>query len=195
LAGVALIIFVKNPIAGQVKTRIAASIGNEKALDIYHKLVEHTFNITSEITVNRFVFYSDFIDHDDIWHDSLFEKHLQKGSDLGARMEHAFTTILSQHEKVLIIGSDCKELEVSHIQQSIEKLEHHDLVFGPAEDGGYYLMGMKKLYNFLFQDIIWSGPEVYNVSLERAKENELAIGILPVLSDVDYIEDWEKYTK
>lgn len=191
----AIIIFVKNPVAGKVKTRIAASVGDEKALEIYHKLVAHTCEIIAQVPVDRFVFYSDFIDDDDLWDRTLFQKRLQEGTDLGSRMKAAFSDILNDYNKVVIVGSDCIELHESHILLAIDKLLYHDLVFGPAEDGGYYLMGMKNLHPFLFENIRWSEPEVFATSMDRAKENELAIGLLPVLSDVDFIEDWEKHMK
>ncbi|MEP6628230.1 MAG: DUF2064 domain-containing protein, partial [Ginsengibacter sp.] len=103
----ALIIFVKNLVKGQVKTRLAATLGNEQAMGIYQKLVTHTHDAVQSFTADKFVFYSTFIE-DDIWQNNLFNKEIQTGSDLGERMKHAFTSVFEKgYQKAIIIGTDC----------------------------------------------------------------------------------------
>ena len=145
-----LIIFVKNAVKGKVKTRLAATIGDEKALEIYQILVQHTFDITIALPVNKAVFYSDFL-QEDIWSPAFYENFVQSGTDLGERMYQAFQQgFATGYEQVCIIGSDCYELTEQIIQQAFEKLELTDVVIGPAEDGGYYLLGMKGLHETIF---------------------------------------------
>ena len=145
----ALIIFTRNPELGKCKTRLAKTIGDEAALRIYIFLVEHTDKIARSLPdADLRVYFSDFIGEDNhYWHSNLFSKHLQHGEDLGVRMERAFTeTFNAGYEKVVIIGSDLYDLGVSDLAAAFDALESHEAVLGPASDGGYYLLGLKKLY-------------------------------------------------
>lgn len=157
----ALIIFIKNPIKGQVKTRIARTMGDEQALDIYLALSKITrenalalkstnlddvnFDVDSQILRGPrcYVFYSDFIETDDEWSNIYFDKQLQTGQDLGKRMLNAFDFVLKKHASACIIGSDCPTLSVEILRQSFDKLADFDCVLGPSTDGGYYLLGLK----------------------------------------------------
>ena len=141
----ALIIFTRNPELGKCKTRLAKSIGDENALEIYKFLLQHTANVAKEVTADKFVFYSENIIENDIWETSVFNKELQNGLDLGERMQNAFSLLFSKgYKKVLIIGSDLYDLEANLVNNAYKNLNEHDVVIGPAEDGGYYLLGMKK---------------------------------------------------
>ena len=105
-----LIIFVKNPQLGKVKTRLAATIGDHRALEVYVKLLKHTVAITRELEVDKVVFYSEFIDKNDLWHNSVFLKQLQSAEDLGLKMMAAFDWgFQSGYQEICIIGSDCLE--------------------------------------------------------------------------------------
>ena len=116
----ALIIFAKNPVYGKVKTRLAATIGNEQALFIYHQLINHTINITSQISVDKIVCYSDEIDENDNWDNRIYQKELQHGNDLGERMKNAFkSSFTAGYEQAIIIGTDCIELSESYYQQRV----------------------------------------------------------------------------
>lgn len=184
-----LIIFVKNPILGKVKTRLAATLGHEKALEIYQVLLQRTFNVTITLSVNKAVYYSDYI-QEDIWSPPFYDKYVQSGNGLGDRMHHAFNQgFEGGFEQVCIIGSDCYELTEEIIQQAFEKLDSTDVVIGPAEDGGYYLLGMKALHTSFFQGKNWSTNSVLSDTLNNIKDSGLTVALLPELTDVDDEKD------
>jgi len=189
-----VIVFVKNPEFGKVKTRLAATLGNEKALEIYLKLLHYTRAVLTEVKdTKKYVYYSSFIDTEDQWSNKIFEKRLQDQGDLGSRMTSAFHEVFKICNRVVIIGSDCPQLTSTHIEQAFQALESNDLVLGPSRDGGYYLLGMKKFYPELFQDIEWSTDTVFHETMRKAEKMELKVDRLEVLSDIDHAEDWEKY--
>lgn len=190
----ALIIFIRNPVLGKVKTRLAAGAGNEEALNIYKELLRHTRETASAVACTRYVFYSDFIDEQDEWPQTLFNKRLQQGTGLGEKMLLAFKEVLPNHSRAVIIGSDCYTLRTRHIETALEQLNSHDTVIGPAEDGGYYLLGMKQLLPFLFEAIQWSTAKVLAQTLARVKENNITVQLLEPLHDVDTLADWQKVT-
>ncbi len=190
----ALLIFIKNSELGKVKTRLAATVGNEQALKIYEELLRYTRQTTLEIPAARHLFYSDFLEKNDDWNIDFFQKSVQQGSDLGERMSNAFDFIFNQKfQKAVIIGSDCPTLTSEILHQAFTALDHCDLVVGPATDGGYYLLGMKKLHRALFQNIVWSSENVLSKTLRKAQELNLSTYQLASLPDVDYEEDWIKY--
>ena len=190
----ALIIFARNPVAGKVKTRLAATIGHEQALAIYKLLLAHTAETTKKVDCNRYVFYADEIGSADVWNDVFFRKQLQQGNDLGERMQLAFTELfLKGYKKVLIIGTDCFDLTAGIVEQAFEALENHEAVIGPSADGGYYLLGMKQLYPFLFIQKAWSTDLVYKATLTDFFNNNITYFTLPVLNDIDTEEDWAQY--
>lgn len=188
-----LIIFIKNPTPGKVKTRLATTLGDEAALDIYHKLSAHTREVASAIDFPRYLYYSDFIDWTDDWDNDLFVKRLQEGGDLGERMLNAFTETLRQHSPAMIIGSDCPLLTTGILQEAVNQLEKHPFVLGPALDGGYYLLGMHEPCPELYEAMEWSTDSVARVTLERIAERNQACYVLPPLPDVDEAADWERY--
>lgn len=188
----ALIIFVKNPVAGKTKTRLAKDVGNDRALAIYHSLLDYTRTVCSMVDADRFLFYSDQI-VDDKWPASHFIKEVQHGDNLGARMGNAFEHVLKKHDKVLIIGSDCPQLDLMTISNAYQQLESHDYVIGPSVDGGYYLFGMKAYSANVFHDIEWSTESVLSQTIDRIQQENKTYSLLQELSDVDYKEDWEKY--
>ncbi|HRI27834.1 MAG TPA: TIGR04282 family arsenosugar biosynthesis glycosyltransferase [Chitinophagales bacterium] len=186
-----LLVFVKNPIPGEVKTRIAATAGTQAALQIYQALLHHTHQITLPLPYRKQVFYSRFIPTADEWTNG-YEKYLQTGNYLGERMSHAFEQAFeSAANKALIIGSDCLQLTTLHIENAVKMLSNGaDVVIGPAADGGYYLLGMNWFYPTLLQGIAWSTEKVLQQTLHRAAELALTVQLLPALSDVDTYEDW-----
>lgn len=185
-----LIIFIKNPQKGKVKTRLAESIGDEQALNIYKELLCFTKSVTDRLNCHRQVWYSHFIGKDDLWTGAGYEKQLQKGKDLGERMKNAFQQAFNEgYKKVLIIGSDCPGLSKEIIQQAWDGLDENELVIGPSKDGGYYLLGMKPFYPELFDNKSWSTPSVLNETLKQADELGLSYRLLPELNDIDTKED------
>lgn len=182
----ALIIFVKNPIEGQVKTRLAKTIGNNAAVTVYKQLLQHTFSITRNLVVDKFVFYADSINNNDLWLGNIYQKQEQKGNDLGERMKNAFELIFnSGYEKTIIIGSDCYELTQQILEEAFDGLMIADAIIGPCNDGGYYLLGMKQLIPELFDGIQWSTDEVLITTKKVLQDLQLQFELLPTLNDVD----------
>ncbi len=185
-----LMIFAKNPELGKVKTRLAKTIGNEKALMIYLKLLEHTHAVADKVFADKAIFYSNKVQDFDILDYYKFPKFLQKGKDLGERMERAFGQAFAQnYDKVVIIGSDCIEINSAIIEDAFTALNDNNVVIGPAEDGGYYLLGMDRHYPHLFKNKIWSTPDVFLDTLLDLKKLKLSYSLLPTLSDVDEEKD------
>lgn len=196
----ALIIFVKNLVYGKVKTRLAAKVGYDKAFEIYKMLVTHTFDITNSLSCDKYIFYSDFIEKKDIWSRHNYIKILQEGNSLGERMQNAFSSLLEsrifneeKNYNVVIIGSDCAELTSLIIEKAFEALTKVDVVIGPAGDGGYYLLGLKKMDENLFRNIQWSTSSVLSETLAICAAKGLSFYILPLLNDIDEEEDWIKF--
>lgn len=184
-----LIIFSKNPVSGKVKTRLAATVGNANALKVYHKLLEHTARITGALNIPKVVYYSHEVEQRDAFAPVDFEKKVQQGNDLGERMRKAFSAELSAADEILIIGSDCYELQTHHLKHAFSLLRENDAVIGPAKDGGYYLLGMKKVLSEIFQNKDWGKSEVFEDTMQDFKELQLNIAVLPELNDVDREED------
>ena len=194
-----LMIFVKNLIPGMVKTRLAEDIGIFKALEVYQELIYHTHKITKKIEADKSVHYSEYVEVEDVWSDEHFSHKLQKGHSLGEKMANAFDEGFDSYKKVVIIGSDCYELSGKVIKTACAMLEEHDVVVGPAKDGGYYLLGMNEYFPQLFADKEYSTPEVLKELLEVTEELQLAVYQLPTLNDIDTLDDlketdieWEK---
>lgn len=183
-----LIIFIKNPILGQVKSRLAVDIGEEKALAIYRDLVEKTRKEAEQLQgVRCKLYYSDFIDHDDEWSSDFFEKCLQPKGDLGFKMQTAYQE--SVDGKTVIIGSDCYDLTTQHIERAFQTLDESDVVLGPANDGGYYLLGMSNYYPQLFEGVEWSTERVLKQTLQQTKSLNLTVSFLEELVDLDTFSD------
>lgn len=188
-----LIVFVKNALKGKVKTRLAKTIGSEEALRIYDKLLSITEKGASKTKCKKEVWYSDYVDHDDHFDNFLFEKRVQVGEDLGQRMKRSIAKGFDEgFGKVVIIGSDCPDISTAIIEEAFEQLNSNDVVIGPSEDGGYYLLGMNKFTPQLFQGIKWSTPNVLNQTIETLDNLNYNYLYLPALNDVDTAEDLEK---
>lgn len=190
-----LIILIKNPELGKVKTRLAASIGEEEALSVYKQLLEHTRLITQDFPFDKAVLYSDFVDHFDEWDNNIYQKHYQIGHELGERMMHAFDWGFQKgYESVCVIGSDCYELDQKTLEKAFEKLKQNDVVIGPSLDGGYYLIGMKHSHHFFFKNKHWSTGSVLKETIKDIEEHNLSACLLAVLRDVDVKNDLKTMT-
>jgi rSAM/selenodomain-associated transferase 1 len=186
----ALIIFIKNPVLGKVKTRIAAEAGDAVALDIYKNLLDHTRSIADQVDAARLLFYSDRVVRLDQWAEKKYSKTVQSGEDLGERMLNAFKQT-SEYDKKIIIGSDCPGITVDLIDQAYTALDYHDVVIGPSKDGGYYLLGMNSLVPEIFKSIPWSTDQVLTETVRVLQNKRLLYKLLPTLADVDTLADWE----
>ncbi len=190
-------IFVRNPEKGKVKTRLAASVGDEQALSIYLKLLHYTKEIVLNVEAQKEVWYSSFIDEKDLWANKFFTKKKQEGQDLGMRMKNAFqeTFFSDKNAQVVLIGSDCAELKKSHIIEAFNQLNKQSIVIGPAKDGGYYLIGMSKYVPEVFEGIDWSTSNVLKQTIGKINESGKTFYLLKELSDIDTIEDWVRIKK
>lgn len=188
-----LIIFSKVPRLGKVKTRLAADLGQERALWIYHKLLEHTRDITLPLSLAKIVYYTPYIVSDDYWQENAYQKALQPDGDLGERMHDAFAQGFSQgYTRICIIGTDCADLTSNHLGAAFRALHENNTVLGPSEDGGYYLLGMDRLYPELFADKAWSTESVASDTRNDIRRQQLSCFDLPLLNDIDTIHDLKK---
>ena len=187
-----IIVFVRTPELGKVKTRLAKAIGDQAALTIYKLLLKHTATVLHELSFDKVVYYSEKIENNDFWKASLFEKKLLKGADLGERMQQAFETAFDRgYKKVLIIGSDLFELTSTLIISALEALETYDISIGPSLDGGYYLLGMKELHPAVFKNKKWGTDSVLENTLQDLKQQN--VKLLEALNDIDTFEDLQQH--
>ena len=183
-----LLIFTRNPELGKCKTRLAAKVGDVAALSIYKFLLDRTVSFTKDLNVSKEVYYSESIWENDIWDSKIFTKKLQTGSDLGQKMSNAFEEgFNSGFKKIIIIGSDMYDLSQKELEDAFSKLENHDFVVGPAEDGGYYLLGMTSLKKELFQKKSWGTHTVLSDTLKDLSNENFCL--LQEKNDVDHYED------
>lgn len=188
----ALIIFTRNPELGKCKTRLAKTIGDVNALAVYKFFLQHTASIAKGVNADRYVFYSEHIIKDDLWDMDTFRKKIQKGDDLGQRMQNAFIELLEMgYQKVAIIGSDLLDLDAEVVNLAFSKLNFNDVVIGPAMDGGYYLLGMKNFYPKLFQNKNWGSETVLSSTLKNLQNS--SVHLLKELNDIDTFEDLKPY--
>jgi rSAM/selenodomain-associated transferase 1 len=190
-----LIVFQKNAIPGKVKTRIAVTVGDQQALEIYDWLTARTHAVLRELGVETFLFFSEYIPDYELENRQGFHLKVQSSGDLGQRMRAAFQYLYSEgFEKVIILGTDCPGLTALDLKNAFLTLDSCDLVFGPALDGGYYLLGSRQFHPDLFADIPWSTDKVLELTLEKVDQLGLNHELMKVLSDIDTFEDWKKFS-
>lgn len=183
-----LLIFTRNPILGKCKTRLARTVGDNTALEIYLMLLRQTVAATKGLMTDKMVCYSELLVEQDLWDPRIYAKDVQQGSTLGERMQHAFSKgFASGYKEIIIIGSDLYDLQQADLEMAFGLLENNDFVIGPAADGGYYLLGMKTLDPQVFSNKDWGGNSVLKDTLDDLKNRKLAL--LPVKNDVDVYED------
>lgn len=191
-ATTALIIFVRHAELGKVKTRLAKTIGDNKALAVYQLLLQHTMAVTVPLNYKKFIYYTDQVIEHDMWNLPGYVKRQQYGNDLGERMANAFKALFEQgFKRVLIIGSDCYQLKTAIIDKAIATLTEQDVVIGPTFDGGYYLLGMNRFIPELFAGKSWSTSQVAGQTIDTINGLGLSYGLLAQLHDVDEVADLE----
>ena len=196
----AVIVFARYPERGKVKTRLAKEIGEESALEFYTSCAENTFSECKKIkseNILLYLFYSGVKDKTLIakWAGFDFVCLPQAGSDLGERMSNAFSEVFSNGiKKAVIIGTDIPDIDAKLINRACEVLNYADVIIGPSDDGGYYLLGMKKKYDFLFENINWSTKSVFSETQFRIIKNNLNYFILSELVDIDTKDDFLKWS-
>ncbi len=182
-----VIVFVKNNDLGKVKTRLAKTIGNEAALEVYNALVEITENATKNLDATLRIYFSNAIESS-YW--KQHHKAVQKGNDLGERMKNAFRDGFNDgFERIVLIGSDLPDMSSEIITSGLNTLKHSETVFGPAEDGGYYLLGMSKPNSKIFENKPWSKSNLLKLTLSELDENNISYSLLNTLNDIDTFED------
>ena len=183
-----VVVFVKNPVEGQVKTRLAAQIGSEAALKIYNQLLKHTAQVCQHLPYAVYYSYK-VLKNDDFKTPS---KYVQQGANLGDRMRNALQEGFSMgYTHQVLIGSDLPRLSYALLMQAFEQLAKHEIVLGPAEDGGYYLIGMQAPFREVFNKIDWSTNRVLSQTLQQCKPYKY--DLLDTLTDIDTEEDLKKF--
>lgn len=184
-----IIVFVKNIKLGKVKTRLAKTIGNQGAFEVYSELVKITELATANITTDKRIYFSDAV-IDSKWTNSY--KTIQQGNNLGERMKNAFIDGFKDgYERIVLIGSDLPDINAKHIKNGLNHLKNSEVVFGPAIDGGYYLVGMSKMYHSIFDDKPWSQSSLLKQTLNELDQNKISYSLLETLNDIDTFEDLE----
>ncbi len=185
-----LIIFIRNPILGRVKTRLAATVGSHRALDVYQQLLAHTNSITRDLKVDKVVYYSEFVDLQDNWEAGIYQKKLQASGTLGHKMKQAFSWGFDKgYQQVCIVGSDCWELTSEIIMEGFQSLDQHQAVLGPSKDGGYYLLGLNLFKAEVFEGKAWSTDSVASDTLADFQSLGLTHNLLKPLNDIDEARD------
>lgn len=189
-------IFVKNWIPGEVKTRLAKSIGAQKAANIYQVFVETTLKRFADIQARKVLaFAPDNQDSKHLFstmHDD-WQSGPQSPGDLGNRISAFFANQISKEaHKVVLIGSDSPNLPRQLVEQAFQYLDSHDVVLGPTPDGGYYLVGCKNSVPPIFRDIPWSTSDVWQTTIDRLEHHKIEYKQLDPWYDVD---DWDDLQK
>ena len=186
-------LFAKPPVEGKVKTRLIPDIGAKSATAIYQHCLKSNIKLIKQSTFDFQIWLTETSDNQ-LFHNEPVK--YQQGPNLGDRMLHALTDALSHHPKVILIGSDCLDLNKQLLHRVCAKLEQHDLVFIPAHDGGYVLIAAKQSIDpVIFKDIEWSSAKVLTQTLERAMHAGIDTVVLNPLRDIDRVDDVQHYAE
>lgn len=193
-----LCVFTRTPVPGRVKQRLAASLGQAAALRAHEELLLGTLDRCLGSPRYR----------SELWLTSLepsaavgrlrrpgLSLKLQQGVDLGARMQHTLEEGLVNGARRVLIGSDCPDIDEDYVSRAFAALDEFPVVLGPAEDGGYGLVGLSRPAPQLFSDMIWGDHLVLQRTLHRAEQAGLQVALLPEIYDVDLPEDWQRYRR
>ena len=183
-----VLVFCKNQIIGKVKSRLALKIGQKKAFLIYSELVDKTASIVNSLSSEVHVYYSDYIEENDKFNSSKIKKFIQKGNNLGDRIINALNISFKNFSPVVVIGSDLWKLEISDIEDTIRILKNKNVVIGPSNDGGYYLIGMNYLDTKIFENKNWGQESVLNDTI-RDIDDKTKIHLLDEKTDIDTYDD------
>ncbi|AXJ02386.1 hypothetical protein CYPRO_3152 [Cyclonatronum proteinivorum] len=188
----AIILFLKRPIAGKVKTRLAQTTGAEKALRIYESLVHLTIDAASRSGADVFAFMHEAGPTGFLF-PARFKVKVQQGANLGERMAHAFQEVFALgYEQLIIIGSDCPQMSPEVLKEAFRYLTAAPVVIGPAADGGYYLLGMRGYVPGIFGLKQWSHSGVFAETQQILQQKRMGYALLPELSDLDTEADYRR---
>ncbi len=194
----ALIIFAKAPIPGEVKTRLCPPLDPDEAASLHGSLVLDAVERTKGLQgVTLYVAGTPDLAHPFF---KVMEGRygarllLQRGPDLGARMMNAIQDAFDQGAKdVLLTGTDLPTLPRAHLVEALKLVKNHDVVLGPTADGGYYLIGLRKMVPALFDGIAWSTASVLAETKKKIEQAGLSLGLLPECRDVDTLENLKAF--
>jgi rSAM/selenodomain-associated transferase 1 len=185
-----VLIFARTPELGKVKTRLATDLGDAAALDIYHRLLAHTCDTVTRSGFPGRVHLAGPMPETDLWADAGFRRVPQADGDLGARMSAAFAQAFADGVRsVVIIGTDCPGLRAEHLHLAMQALQTHEAVVGPADDGGYWLLGLSSPVRAIFENKAWSTDTVLRDTLADFKALGMSVARLETLRDVDTAAD------
>lgn len=192
-----VMVFLRAPRLGAVKTRLASTLGAEAALAVYRELVAATLRAVSPLrNVELHVTPDDAVAEVAVMAIPGWNVVSQGDGDLGTRLQRAFARGFSGGaERLVVIGADCPRLDARDIHDAWSALGHSDLVLGPASDGGYWLIALRSPQPSLFEGIHWGGTDVLRQTLDRAGDAGLRVHCLRELGDVDTAEDWARESR
>lgn len=193
----AICVFVKNPVAGQVKTRMQPEVSPENARRIYQSMTEDLLDgLHQDHNTDIVIFFWPPESENEIreWLGQEYSLVPQIGDDLGKRMSGAFDWAREHgFAKAIVIGSDIPDLDTQVVYDAFRRLDKVDVVLGPSSDGGYYLIGMKQPHPELFEGVSWGGPNVYQETTTIIRHRGLSIAVLDELDDMDTFLDLERF--
>jgi rSAM/selenodomain-associated transferase 1 len=185
-------VFCKQPVLGEVKTRLVQEMGERGALDLYKQMLERLMADFSQGILNTELWISPDKDHQ-FFDQYKVPRFQQSGPDLGGRMSIALQDGLTRHETVILVGTDLPLINRSYIELAVSALMNNEVVLGPAEDGGYGLVGVKAEIPDIFSDIDWGTDKVLSQTCVKLNKVELGYGLLPLIWDVDRPGDLPRY--
>ena len=188
---VVVAVFARAPVLGRVKTRLAKDVGDVVALQAHRDLLERTLAAVESWPTELWL-AGDAAALTSLPAELVVRQ--QPAGDLGDRMLAAVASIVGRGVWAIVIGSDCPVMSAVYIASAVDALaDENDVVFGPAEDGGYALVAMRNVHPQLFEGINWSTPQVLDQSLARAAALDLRVAILDTVWDVDSVADWRRW--
>ena len=191
-----LCVFVKAPVPGRVKSRLARDLGAGQALEAYRVLVERELDAFSQVEFPVELWVSGDPGNAQVRDWSMryaLTVRRQPSGDLGRNMHEAISSCCAAGRAGVVIGSDLPAVDASYVELAASLLQERDLVLGPAEDGGYALIGLNTPVATLFSDIDWGTDRVYRQTRSKAERLGLSVGELPITWDVDTIADWKRF--
>lgn len=188
-----ILIFAKAPDPGRVKTRLIPALGPQGAANLHVRLLKDTVSRLTALRTAPTELWctpdSDQAPFPDLAHRYRLRLFRQRGADLGERMHHAAVDALFRGDKLVLVGTDCPSLDGAYVERALLSLEGHDVALGPAQDGGYVLLGLKRAPGALFRDIPWGSDRVAEITRGRMAALGWKWAELPILWDVDRPED------
>lgn len=195
-----VIVMAKIPKSGHVKTRLAVSLGDDKALSVYLKLLKATLNTVTSDSAWHCQLWGDSNGDNDCWvqagiDTTAYEYHCQQGDNLGERMQFALQTALKKYKRCVVVGTDCPAIDRAYIAQAFLSLSTHSaVVLGPAEDGGYVLLGMGDRVVDVFSGVSWGSDSVLEDTRRHLRTRSIPWQELSTLRDIDRLEDLQFYS-